>query len=234
MPNTESLSTIAQMHLVKTVDTARAAGDVFKLPALLRTQHDADLDGLETADSSTALTEGDRAGGSAAARNALTKLQGFLKEGYNFITAIRASQITDAQRLEVFTEYGWAGGLMGRMNDGRVIGLARLAVQAHPGIGPNFCYPADLVADLAAQLAVFDANAKIATGGDRAAATHLRDAKLDLANTSLAQVRFYYCSATRDTDQTPELAKIGFQPRRAAGTVTANNKPAPAPAPATT
>jgi hypothetical protein len=221
------------MHLVKSVDTARVAGDPFKLPVLLRTQHDTDLDGLETADSSTSLTEGDRAGGSVAARDALTKLEGFLKEGYKFIGAIRSSHITDAQRLEVFTEYGWAGGLLGRFNDGRVVGLSRLAVQAHPGIQPTSCYPADLVTDLAAQLAVFDANAPVATGGVRSAATRERDARLDDAGTTLAQVRFYYCSASRDTDQTPELAKIGFQPRRAAGTVTGNTKPAPAPAPAT-
>jgi hypothetical protein len=232
MPNTESLAGIAQMHLIKTVDTARVAGDPFKLPTFIRTQHDADLDGLETADGNAALSEGDRAGGSAAARDALTKLEDYLREGYNFITAIRASQITDAQRLEVFTEYGWAGGLIGKFSDGRVIGLTRLAVQAHPGIAPGFCYPADLVADLTAQLAVFDANAPVATGGQRSAATRVRDAKLDLAKTSLAQVRFYYCSASRDTDQTPELAKIGFQPRRAPGTVSTGNKPAPAPAPA--
>ena len=94
-------------------------------------------------------------------------------------------------------------------------------------------YPADLVTDLTAQLAIFDANAPVATGGLRSAATHVRDAKVDNAKTSLAQVRFYYCSASRDMDQTPELAKIGWQPRRAMGTVTGTNKPAPAPAPAT-
>lgn len=232
MANTESISTISQMHLVKSVDTARVAGDPFKLPVFIRTQHDADLDALESADNSTALTEGDRAGGSAAARDALTQLEGYLREGYNFITAIRASAITDAQRLEVYTEYGWASGLIGKFNDGRVIALSRLAVEAHPGIQPTFCYSADLVTDLTTQLAVFDANAPVATGGQRSAATKLRDAKLDLAETSLAQVRFYYCSASRDTDQTPELAKIGWQPRRPAGTVTGSNKPAPAPAPA--
>jgi hypothetical protein len=231
MLSAESLASVAKMHLIKNVDTARVAGDPFKLPVFIRTQHDADLDGLESADNSAALAEGDRAGGSAAARGALDQLQVFLKEGYKFIGAIRSSQITDAQRLEVFTEYGWAGGLMGRFGDSRVIGLSRLAVQAHPDIAANFCYPADLVADITAQLAVFDTNAPVATGGQRSAATHVRDAKLDNAKTSLAQVRFYYCSASRDTDQTPELAKIGLQPRRAAGTVTGNTKPAPAPAP---
>jgi hypothetical protein len=233
MQNVESISCIAQMHLIKTVDDARAAGDPFKLPAVLRAQHDTDLNGLESADNAIAMSEGDRAGGSAAARAALDRLQDLAKEGYNFIAAIRSTQITDAQRLEVFTEYGWASGNIGRFTDGRTVALARLAVEAHPGVAPNFCYPSDLVSDLAAQLAVFDANAPIATGGARTAATKLRDAKLDRAEVTLAQVRFYYCSASRDTDQTPDLAKIGFQPRRAAGTVTSSSKPQPTPAPAT-
>jgi len=230
MFSSESLAIIAQMHLIKSVDTARVAGDPFKLPAFIRTQHDADLSGLETAANNIVLAEGDRAGGSAAARAALDQLQVFLKEGYKFIAAIRSSQISDAQRLEVFSEYGWASGLMGRFPDDRVIGLARLAVQPHPDIAANYQYKADLVADITAQLAVFDANAPVATGGLRESATHVRDTKLDDARTSLAQVRFYYCSASRDTDQSPELTKAGFQPRRTAGTLTPSAKPAAAPA----
>jgi len=231
MPNTESITTAAQMHLVKSVDTARVATDPFKLPTFLRTQHDADLTALEAADSATALTEGDRAGGSAAARAALTKLAGLLKEGYQFIKAIRSSAITEAQRLEALTAYGWAGAHIGKLNDGRVLGLARLGVQAHANLQPAWCYPADLLADLTAQLAAYDGSAILSTGGAREAATRTRDAKLDLARTTLAQVRFYYCSASRDTDQSPELAKIGWQPKRAAGEV-AGHHPAAPPAPA--
>ena len=70
MPNAASLASIAQMHLIKTVDTARMATDPFKLPVLLRTQHDADLTGLESTDPHTVLMESDRAGGSATARAA--------------------------------------------------------------------------------------------------------------------------------------------------------------------
>ncbi|MBS0660983.1 MAG: hypothetical protein JSR82_22410 [Verrucomicrobia bacterium] len=35
-----------------------------------------------------------------------------------------------------------------------------------------------------------------------------------MAQTTLHRVRFFYCSASRDADQTPELARIGYQPRR--------------------
>ena len=105
-------------------------------------------------------------------------------------------------------------------------------MQPQPDLQLAWKYPADLVADITAQLAIFDANVEDKMLGDRETATKARDTKLALAASSLAQVRFYYCSASRDTDQTPELAKIGWQPRRPAGTVTGSNKPAPAPTPA--
>jgi hypothetical protein len=76
---------------------------------------------------------------------------------------------------------------------------------------------------------VFDQHAGAATGGDRQIATKLRNEALEAARETLAQVRFYYCSASRDTDRTPELATIGFQPRREPGSV-AQPKPAAVPA----
>ena len=228
MPNAESLAAIGQMHLVQTVDDARAKGDPFSLPAWLRTQLDDDLAALEEADTNTALTESNRAGGSGAARDALTALADLLREGYKFIDAIRAANISDAQRLEVFTAYGWVSGNLGRFNDARVIGLSRLAVADHSDIEKDFQYPADLVKDITAQLKIFDANADAATGGDRAKATRVRDNLLTAAGVTLSQVRFYYCSASRDTDQTPELSRINFQPRRDQGTA---QRPAPKPTP---
>jgi hypothetical protein len=234
MPNADSLAAIAQLNLIQTVDDGRAATETFKLTAWLRTQLDLDTAALEKADADTALTESDRAGGSAAARGALTKLEDYVKEGFKFIDAIRAAKITDAQRLEVFTAYGWAGGKIGRFNDARVIGLSRLAVLPHADLSADFRYPSDLVTDITAQLAILDANVVAATGGNREVATKVRDAKLDAANVTLARVRFYYCSASTDTDQTPELAKINFQPRRDSGTVQHTAKPAPAAMPAPT
>lgn len=232
MENSEAIAIIAQMHLVKSVDSARAAGDVFKLPTFLRSQHDADLAALESADTTTALAEGDRAGGSVAVRAALSRMEVLLKEGYNFIKAIRSSAISEASRLEVFTAYGWAGGKMGRFDDSRVVSLARLGVTAHPGLQAAWCYAADLVTDLTAQLAVFDAKAVVSTGGGRESATRAREEKMELAKQTLAQVRFYYCCASRDIDRSPELTKVGFQPRRASGEAAPAHKATP-PAPVT-
>jgi len=43
-----------------------------------------------------------------------------------------------------------------------------------------------------------------------------------------SRVRFFYCAASNDLDQTPELANIGRQPRRDAGDAAAAPKPAAA------
>ncbi len=229
MPNAASLSAIAQGHLIQSIDTSRAANDRFHLPAFLRTALDSGLTQLETTDNATALTESDRAGGSAAARAALTALDALLHDGYKAIDAIRSTTITPAQRLEVFTTYGWTGGKLGTFNDARVLGLARLGVRADVGINPVWAYSADLIADLKAQLAIYQANAGPATGGDRTGATKKRDDALAEVETTLARIRFYYCCASEDTDQTTELTRIGFQPRR-----DASPTPAPAPAPSPT
>ena len=224
MPNAASLAAIAQGHLVQNIDTARSAGDTFRLPVFLRTALDTGLTTLEAADNATALTESDRAGGSAAARAALTALDALLHDGYNGITAILSTKITPAQRLEVYTTYGWSGGKLGIFNDARVLGLARLGVRADVGINPAWAYSADLITELKAQLAIYNANAGPATGGDRTGATKKRDDALGEFETTLARIRFYYCCASEDADQTTELTRIGFQPRRDAS-------PAPAPAP---
>jgi len=83
MPNAESLAALAQLKLIQTTDDDRAAGDAFKLPAVLRTQVDRDFTKLDEADAVTAATEGDRAGGSGTARTALTNLAELLHEAIN-------------------------------------------------------------------------------------------------------------------------------------------------------
>jgi hypothetical protein len=67
-------------------------------------------------------------------------------------------------------------------------------------------------------------NAAIASGGNGEKAPKLRDAAMETATKTLARVRHYYCCASRDVDQTPELAKLDFQPRRMPGKV--EKKPA--------
>ena len=62
-----------------------------------------------------------------------------------------------------------------------------------------------------------NANQPTATGGTAETATNLRNLALELQRSANDRVRFFYCSASDDEDQTPELAKIGMQPRCDAG-----------------
>ena len=228
MPNAESLSAIAQGRLVQNVDDQRVAGDNYKLPAFLRPAFDAGLTALDADDSDTVLTESDRTGGSAAVRTAIDTAKGLLKNAHAGIKAIPGTTITAGQRLEVFTAYGWSGGKLGKLGDARVIGLSRLGVQAHPEVAAAWKYSTDIVTGLTAQLAIFDANVDNASAGKRETATRKRDKALETFKVLLARVRFYYCSVSADADQTPELARIAFQPRRDPGTVA---KPATPPPP---
>ncbi|HEY1769955.1 MAG TPA: hypothetical protein VGG02_06840 [Chthoniobacterales bacterium] len=226
MPNADSLSAIAQGQLIQSVDTARAAGDRFKMIADDRTLFDSRLAALTTDDNNTALTESDRAGGSGKARDSLTALKGLLHDGFNGIKAIRSSTITDAQRLEVYTAYGWASGHLGEFNDARILGLARLALDPDLEVeNPDWEYAAALKTDIAAQLAIFDANGDTRTGGGRMEATKTRNTSLELFEKMLSRYRHYLCSASDDVDQSPELRRSGFKVRKDRG------KPVPKPPP---
>lgn len=227
MPNAFSLAAISQGQLVKIVDSERAAGDLFQLPVAFRSEFDTTLAALELADSNTALTESNRAGGSVAARVALVQLETLVRDGYNGIKAIRSSLITDAQKLEVYTAYGWSGGKLGLFNDARVLGLARLALSADLDIEkPEWEYTADLKTEIAEQLAAFDAVADDRTGGERMGATRTRDEALAAFQTMLSRTRFYLCFASDDTDQSPELRRYGFKVRKDRASSKAN-PPAP-------
>jgi hypothetical protein len=238
MPTNESQDVSRRLTLVQQIDDKRAADDPFKLPAQLRHDVDADAAALSASDVSTGSAEGDRAAASASQRRALDELERQLRGGYRFIAGLDEDGITDAQRVKVFETYGWKSGQIGRFDDARVVSLAETALKVGAGeiADAAWRYPQARLDRIKLQLDLVKANAPTASGGDRLDATKQRDAALDTAGTTLSRVRFYYCSASRDADRTPELAKIEFQPRRDYGTAgsggSGGNKPAPEPTPA--
>lgn len=66
-------------------------------------------------------------------------------------------------------------------------------------------------------MTILNNNQTAATGGSAQTATDLRDKALKALETANDRVRFHYCASSDDEDQTPELAKIGKQPRRDRG-----------------
>jgi len=218
MPNEASLAEIETAELIIAVDAGRAPTDTFKLPAYLLALVIARLADLRTKDAATLISEGGRVGGQINVRTALDTLNGLLHDGYNFIKGIASYSITAADRATVFTAYGWVGGELGDFSDARIESLARQAADATPGIAnPAHRYPQALLDLIAAQLTILNNNQTAATGGTAQTATDLRDIALGLLQTANDRVRFHYCASSDDEDTTPELAKIGKQPRRDKG-----------------
>ena len=218
MPTQDSLEQIEIGELIVSEDDVRAAGDAFKLGTALRALVVARLADAKTKDAATFITEGGRAGASLAARTALDTLKGHVRDGYNFVKGLGSYQITAADRLAVLVSYGWESGEVGDFTDARIESLANQAITATPLIAnAAYRYPAALLGLITAQLAIVNANQPTATGGTAETATNLRNIALELLRTANDRVRFFYCSASDDEDQTTELAKIGKQPRRDAG-----------------
>jgi hypothetical protein len=218
MPTQDSLEQIEIGELIVSEDDVRAAGDAFKLGTALRALLVARLADAKTKDAATFITEGGRAGASLAARTALETLKGHVRDGFNFVKGLGSYQITAADRLAVLVSYGWESGEVGDFTDARIESLANQAITATPLIAnAAYRYPAALLGLITAQLVIVNANQPTATGGTAETATNLRNIALELLRTANDRVRFFYCSASDDEDQTTELAKIGKQPRRDAG-----------------
>jgi hypothetical protein len=232
MPTSESTDLARRLKLVLTIDDKRAAGDPLKLFPALRKDVVDDAENLEDADGVTGSSEGERTEASGKKRKAYIEIERQLRGGYRFIQALDDDAITEEERAGVFEAYLWNSGLIGDFDDTRCVALAKQAakVTADGLVKELWRYPAVRLARIAAQLAIIEDKTDTATGGNRQSANKTRDAALDLAETTLLRVRFWYCCATRDADKTPELAKIEYQPRREHGTVT-NGKPAEPVAP---
>jgi len=250
MPNEAVLAEIEFAELIQSVDDGRVATDPFKLPTAYRTDLNTRLVDLKAKDAATLLTEGDRAGASAKVRAALDALAGHLRDGFNFVRGIGSYAISEPDRLSVFTAYGWEQGEIGNLTDARIEALANQAITATPSISdPAWRYPAIEKGDrfnlCEAPFGPFrqiepvpffnranvNANqSRRAGSGTAQAATAARDLALDKLQTMNDRIRFFYCSASDDEDQTPELAKIGKQPRRDRGEA----EPEPFPDPAGT
>lgn len=215
--------------LILQVDDARAATDPFKLRASLRALVLERRDALTALDGVAESSDGSKLGASARVRVALDVLNKLLHDGYNFINGLMSFQITPADKRELFNTYGWTQGELGEFSDTRILSLARSALTVSPDLSdPARRYPPALLDQISAQLAIYGANRPLSETGNRETAVENRNAALALLERANSRVRYSYCQSSDDLDKTPELAKIGFQPRREPGEV-ASNAPKPSP-----
>ncbi len=218
MPTEESLQQREYAELIQSVDDSRDPGDPFKLSSDRRTTLNTRLADVIATDNATAITEGDRTTASDNVRAALDNLNRLLHDGYNHIKAIPSISIDDAQRAGLFVSYGWSQGLLGDFTDDRIESLANQAIATTPTISdPAWRYPDAVMTAITTELATLNANQPLAETGDRQQAIDNRDAAVEALRKINSRIRFFYCSASDLLDSTPELARIGRQPRRPAG-----------------
>ena len=220
MSEQATLDAIETAELILQVDAAQPPADPFKLVASLQTLVTTRLADAKGKNAAVSMIEGGTVVASAQRQQALDRLADLLRNGYNGINAVPSEELSDAERAQVFTSYGWAGGLIGDLSSPlRIEELANLAATASadatvPTAGK---YAASLVTRLANWLSIFDDASLLANGGDRKTLIAARNEARDLLATVNSRVRHAYCAASVDVESTPELAKINMQPRRAPG-----------------
>lgn len=229
MPNLEVLEAIETGELITQVDASRPAGDPFKLPAPLATVVSTRLTNTRTKNAAATVMEGSTAGAAREREVALGRIRELLRNGYSFIKSVARDDLSDAERENVFTAYGWEGGLIGDLESPtRVEAMADLAdtVTGDPAVPTNGKYPATLVSRITDWHGILDAATLIANGGDLQVLFKQRDDAAAELREGISRVRGFYVSASDDRDKTPELARIGMQPRRDPGEA----QPQPLPA----
>lgn len=209
--------TIAQMaERILTVDTQRAITDPFRLTPALRQLVERRLCSYRAATQRQQSVSGIRYSSSQQTKEALNRLSDRLRDGYRFLVGIPSFRLPESQRLAVLAAYGWSSGKLGNLKrKERLLELARQAIAITPYLQPELArYPDDLLKHLQEELAILDKAEPAARLVGRQAATKARKHALEELRRAVSRVRGYYISASDDLDKTPELAKVGLNPRR--------------------
>lgn len=217
MANERVLEAIETGELILQVDNARGGSDPYNIAGPLRNLVQTRLTDAVQKYSIGMMAAGSEVGASERVREALDKLRSALRNGYHYIKGLPDEEITTADRMTAFESYGWERGLIGDLESpARVEALADQAMGAASGLAFGR-YPFTIRNRIAQWLDVLESNQAIADGGDRQTLFDARDAAGELLHKTNSRVRFFYCQASDELDQTPELAKIGYQPRRDRG-----------------
>ena len=218
MADTLLLDALAQGELILQVDATRSPYDLFKLPSWLLPLETTRLAEARAANAAVALESGDRAGASRRVQEAVDRLANLLRNGYNALRAVPEEDSPAAEVEDALVTHGWEGGNLGDLVTAvRVVALAQLAGEVTPSLPVLVRYPASVLNRLTTWLGVYAGNRLIAEGGALSTLINDKDVKRDALLKGNARVRFLYCAASDAGDFTPELARIGDQPRRLPG-----------------
>lgn len=209
---------ILQGELVLMVNGTRSPYDLHRVNDPFLTEFTNALNDAKQGNSAAIFASGDQVGAQDRVDGARAKIVGLLHNGYYFIMAVPEEDLPLADREDALTSYGWEQGQLGDLQSvDRIEALAALAVSAGPQVVPAARYPAAVVSRINNWLGVLTANKSIASGGTRMTVIDQKDAQREMLLRKLARVRYLYCFASDAGEGNPELARIGFQPKRAPG-----------------
>ncbi|MEK6261936.1 MAG: fibronectin type III domain-containing protein [Planctomycetota bacterium] len=210
MANMAMLEEIEKAELIFAVDATRPPPSRFKLLAADRTELIARLAASKASNAATLSMGGTQITAQGTMRAAFDLLTARLRDGFNFIKAIPGFEITEPERDGLFTTYGWESGVIGELPDARVEFLANQAITVTPTISNlAWRYSDNLLTHITTQLGIVNANQPSVQGGTVQGLFDLRDLDSAKLKTMNDRVRFFYCSASDEKDQTPELGRIG-------------------------
>ena len=238
MSNQRALAALEILELAGNAQALRSQNDPFFLTITLSNLLQSRRSTLAAVIGAASLAEGDRAGASAICRACLETLEKGHRAGKNFIDGLLPDfvpvavagdppHLSDAMRLMLHERYGFEGGVIGEFDDARKEALARQAPIA-AGVtvdNPAWVYPQPLLDFIAGHYATLQAHQSLATGGTRQQAVAATLAATEAAEDMIARVRGFYISASDAGDRTPELKRIGLQPRRLPGEASSGTVP---------
>ena len=226
MADTILQEAILHGDLIVRVNTARPPYDIRKLPSWLDADFAAALASARAENSATQLAAGDQAGARGRVKQARDKLAGLVRNASSHIGAVPEEDATEEDKMDALVSLGYEQGQMGQLADATHLAQIVDDILANNGtLPPLLRLPAGIITRITNWRGVLTANEEIAAGGPRAVLTDRKDAAKALLQARIARVRLYLCSCSDLGEGDPEIARQGFQPKRAPGDAQPQPKP---------
>ena len=229
MSSKRALEALETLQLAVNLNVTRPPADPFLFAPAFANTAQTRMMALSSAIMAASFAEGDRAGASGICRACLDALEKTHRAGWWFLSGLLPEfipvpagdppNISDSVRLQQFERYGFPSGEVGEMNDARTEEMARISGSAATtGVAnPAWHYPQVLLDFISTHYQILQAHQGLATGGSRQVAIAAVNTALESGEDMIARIRGVYIAASDDGDRTPQLKRIGLQPRRLPG-----------------
>ena len=200
--------------------------NIHKLPEPLAGLFTTSLAAARAANSAVQLAAGDQAGARGRVQQARDRLAGLVRNAFSYVNSVPDEDATDQERLDALVSIGFDGGALGDLSDvTHLLQIVTDILANNPQLPPLLRVPSNIITRLTNWQSVLSANEGIAQGGTREVLTQQKDEARDTLAARIARVRHWLCSCSDEGETDPELARYGFQPKRAPGDAQPQPKP---------